>query len=66
MNKIMRRLARTVLGTSNAAANQTVQLDLGWMTMKAEIKLKRMKLALKLLKHQKQGTIVQDVLLYAI
>ena len=43
-----------------------MQLDLGWSTMKAEIKLRRIKLGLKLLTPGKQNTIAQDVLTYAL
>ena len=62
MNKTMRRLARSIMRTSHAAANQTLQLDLGWMSLKSEIQLRRMKLALKCLTDTRNGSIVQTVL----
>ena len=58
MNKTMRRQARSIMRTSHAAANQTLQLDLGWMSLKSEIQLKRMKLALKCLSEARRGSIV--------
>ena len=57
MNVMMRKLARQILRTSYAPANQTIQLDLGWKTMKAEIEINRIKLGLKLLSTPKNGTI---------
>ena len=36
MNVMTQRLARQILRTSYAPTNQTIQLDLGWKTMKAK------------------------------
>ena len=66
MNIMTRRIARQILHSSYAPANQTLQLDLGWPTMKAEIKLGRIKLGLKLLSPAKDHTIAQDVLQHAL
>ena len=62
----MRKTARQILKTSYAPANQTLQLDLGWMTMKSEIKLKRIMLGNKILSPSKTGSIAQDVLEHAL
>ena len=66
MNKILRRLGRTLLRSSNAAANQTIQLDLGWPTMKAELQLRKVNLALKTLSSNKEGKIIKSILREAI
>ena len=66
MNVTSRRLARQILKTSYAPANQTLQLDLGWMTVKSELKMKRMQLGIKLLQPKKLGTIAQDTLNHAL
>ena len=66
MNKILRRVARQILGTSYAAANQTIQLDVGWTTLKAEIQLRRMRLGIKIMDIGKDGSISQDVMKEAI
>ena len=62
MNKVLRRLGRTILRSSNAAANQTLQLDLGWPTMKAELQLRKVKQAFKILSSNKEGKIIKSVL----
>ena len=49
MNKILRRLGRKILQTSHAPANQTLQLDLGWQTMRSELQMRKVKIALKAL-----------------
>ena len=62
MNKILRRLGRKILQTSHAPANQTLQLDLGWQTMKSELQMRKVKIALKALHSSQQGRIFPHVL----
>ena len=62
MNKVLRRLGRQILHTSNAAANQTLQLDLGWPTVKAELQLRKVNAAFKALHKSQEGRILNTVL----
>ena len=62
MNKILRRLGRKILQTSHAPANQTLQLDLGWQTMRSELQMRKVKIALKALDSSQQGKIFPQVL----
>ena len=52
--------------TSYAPANQTLQLDLGWSTMKAELQLRKVRLAFRALHTDNRSRILHDVLRVAM